>query len=184
MALAEKLMTAEELLRLSRSRRDKRYELIQGVLITMSPPGTVHGSFSSRLDNHLRTFVEAHKLGEVLVETGFRLAEDPDTVLAPDVSFIAAARISPQGLPDGYFPGAPDLAIEIVSPGDLDEEIQEKVSLYLQAGARLVWVVRPKRRTVTAHHPDGTARTFSAKDTLPGEDVLPNFALLLSELFA
>lgn len=184
MLAGEKLMTAEELLRLPRPRSGERYELVKGVLITMSPPGVVHGSFASRFAARLQPFAANQKLGEVLVETGFRLEEDPDTVLAPDVSFISAARLPSKGLPEGYFPGAPDLAIEIVSPGDLDEEVQEKVAAYLQAGARLVWVLRPKRRTVTAHHPDGTARSLGASDTLSGEDVLPGFSLPLRELFA
>jgi Uma2 family endonuclease len=119
-----------------------------------------------------------------LVETGFRLTTDPDTVLAPDVSFISSARIPATGLPEGYFPGAPDLAIEIVSPGDLDEEVQAKVAAYLQSGSKLVWVLRPKRRTVTVHHPDGTARTLGVNDTLSGESLLPDFSLPLRELFS
>jgi Uma2 family endonuclease len=88
------------------------------------------------------------------------------------------------GLPEGYFPGAPDLAVEIASPGDLDQEVQEKVAAYLRAGSRLVWIVRPRLRTVTIHYPDGTARTLSVEGTLSGEAVLPDFALPLRELFA
>lgn len=184
MLVEEKLMTAEELLRLPRPPTGERYELVKGALITMSPPGAVHGRFATLLASFLQSFARTRRLGEVLVETGFRLATDPDTVLAPDVSFISSARIPATGLPEGYFPGAPDLAIEIVSPGDLDEEVQAKVAAYLQSGSKLVWVLRPKRRTVTVHHPDGTARTLGVNDTLSGESLLPDFSLPLRELFS
>jgi len=184
MLVEDKLMTAEELLRLPAPGTGERYELVKGVLVTMSPPGVVHGSFASRLASRLRPFADSHALGEVLVETGFRLERDPDTVLAPDVSFVFADRIPSAGLPEGYFPGAPDLAVEIVSPGDLDEEVQAKVDAYLQAGSKLVWVLRPKRRTVTVHHPDGTARSLGVTAALSGEEVLPDFALPLRELFS
>jgi len=185
MLTREKLLTAEDLARMPDSQSGEQYELAGGELIVMPPPGAFHGRFASRLDSRLRPFVEARALGEVFVETGYLLRRDPDTVRAPDVSFVAAARIPTGGLPEeGFFPGAPDLAVEIVSPGDLDAEIQGKVDDYLEFGTRLVWVVRPKQRTVTASHPDGTARRLGMGDSLLGEDLLPGFIFPLSDLFA
>ena len=185
MLTTEKLLTAEDFARMPDSQSGEQYELARGELIVMPPPGVFHGRFASRLDSRLRPFVEAHALGEVFVETGYLLRRDPDTVRAPDVSFVAAARIPAGGLPEeGFFPGALDLAVEIVSPGDLDAEIQGKVDDYLEFGTRLVWVVRPTQRTVMVYHPDGTARRISLGNTLSGEDVLPDFSLALSELFA
>jgi Uma2 family endonuclease len=181
MLTAEKLVTADELLAMPNS---KHLLLVKGVLRKMSPVGWTHGKHASRIDTELRRFVEANDLGEVGVEIGFRLSSDPDTVLAPDVAFVAKARIPAEAELSGYFPGAPDIAVEVISPGETDEEVQEKVALYLQAGARQVWAVRPKRRTVTVHYPDGTARTLTEAMTLSGEDVLPGFGLALSELFA
>ncbi len=185
MLTTEKLLTAEDLAGMPEPPTGEQYELARGELLVMPPPGVFHGRFASRLDNRLRPFVEARALGEVFVETGYLLRHDPDTVRAPDVSFVAVARIPAGGLPEeGFFPGAPDLAVEIVSPGDLDAEVQGKVDDYLEFGTQLVWVVRPKQRTVTVYHPDGTARRLGQGDTLSGEDLLPGFALPLSDLFA
>jgi Uma2 family endonuclease len=184
MLIGEKQMTAEELFRLPKLPTGEDYELVKGVLLIIFPPGVVHGNLASRLAAKLQTFVEARQLGETFVETGFRLEGDPDTVLAPDVSFVSATRIPQSGLPEGFFPGAPDLAVEIVSPNHLDEAVQAKVAAYLQAGSRLVWVVRPKRRTITVHRPDGTARTLSQKDNLSGDEVLPGLSLSLHGLFS
>ncbi len=119
-----------------------------------------------------------------MVESGFLLASQPDTVRGPDISFAAAERVPSEGLPEGFFPGAPDLAVEIVSPGDTDVEVQDKVMDYLTHGTRRVWVVRPRQQTVTVHRPDGTARLLQGKDVLDGEDVVPGFTFLLQELFA
>jgi Uma2 family endonuclease len=182
MLVGEKLVTAEDLARMPEARR---FELVKGELVEMSPPGIHHGRFASWLNSRLRAFVESHALGEVFVEAGFRLERHPDTVRGPDISFLTAARIAREGLPEeGFFPGAPDLAVEIVSPGDLDAEVQGKVKDYLDHGARVVWVIRPKLRTVTVHLPDGTSRVLKVGDTLTSEDLLPGFSLPLGELFA
>lgn len=176
------LFTAEDLWQLPEGGR--WYELVKGELIEMTPPGSMHGKVALRLARHLQAHVDAYQLGEVMVESGFRLESEPDTVRGPDVSFIAADRVPPEGLPDGFFPGAPDLAVEVVSPGDTNAEIQDRVMDYLTHGTRLVWVVRPRRRTVTVHSPDGTACVLSEADVLDGEDVVPGFTLFLQELFA
>lgn len=176
------LLTAEDLWQMGEEGR--YYELVRGELIEMTPPGSLHGKIALRLGRYLQAHVEAHRLGEVMVESGYWLERDPDTVRGPDVSFTAASRVPPEGLPEGFFLGPPDLAVEVVSPGDSDAEVQDKVMNYLASGTCLVWVVRPRQRTVTVYHPDGYARVLRETETLEGEEVVPGFALPLRELFA
>lgn len=173
-------MTADELVTLPDD--DMRHELVRGVHRVIPPPGARHGLVAARLAELLRQ--SAGPLGVVLVETGFVLSRDPDTVRAPDVAFVRAARIPPAGVPDGYIEGAPDLAVEIVSPSDTLYEVEEKVAEFLAAGARLVWVVNPRRRTVTAHAPGAGPVVAGEGDTLGGGDVLPGFGHRVAELTA
>lgn len=184
----EKLYTAEDLWELShRPENDsKRFELSEGILIEMSPAGGKHGGIALDLGSFVRSHVKEHNLGyTTAAETGYILFKNPngkDTVRAPDVGFVAAARL-PEGLPDGYIPFAPDLAIEVVSPGDSADEIEEKVNEYLRYGTRLVWVFYPKTKTVVAHTPTSMKR-LDINGTLDGGDVLPGFRLAVREVFA
>ncbi len=125
-----------------------------------------------------------HAPGLVGPEIGFVLAVAPDTLLAPDVSYTREDWLPPESARGRFLRLAPDLAVEVLSPTDTAAEIAEKVSLYLEAGTRLVWVVDPRRRTVAVHTPDRVARTLVVGDTLDGGDVLPGFVLPLAELFA
>ena len=178
----KQLVTAEELWQLSGG--GKNYELIRGELIEVTPPGGVHGNIAIRLGSLLQNFADTHQLGKVMVETGFRLTSQPDTVRGPDISFLSAAKIPTTGLPDGYISGPPDLAVEIVSAGDTASEIQDKVQDYLTYGAQLVWVVYPQQRIVIVHYPDGAARTLRETDTLAGETVLPGFTCRVGDIFS
>ncbi len=178
----DRLYTAEELSALS-VENVHRYELKKGKLTMMSPAGSEHGKIAMRLSIRLGVFIEEHDLGTLFAaETGFKLAENPDTVLAPDTSFVSKARM-PHYPPRGYFPGAPDLAVEVVSPHDRAPDVQDKVQEWLRHGALLVWVVEPKTRTVTVYRPDGSATVLQVTDTLTGETVLPGFEYALSRLF-
>jgi Uma2 family endonuclease len=170
-----------------------RYFLLEGELYEMPPTGWLHGDSTHQLDRHVGNHVAANKLGRVTgAETGFILYKNPDpdgkdTVLAPDVAFIAAARV-PTELPDGYVPFAPDLAVEVVSPGNAKEEISMKIEAYLRYGTRLVWIVYPKQQKIHVYRPNAATGEASLKflyldDTLDGEDVLPGFKLPLRELF-
>jgi Uma2 family endonuclease len=179
MQVKEELLTADDLLVLSRE--GQRWELVRGVLVEMTPTGDIHGVVTMWLGHLLLAYVDEHDLGEVTAaETGFRLATDPDTVRAPDVGVILKERLVP--LTGGYYPLAPDLAVEVVSPGDSASLIHDKVRDYLQAGTRLVWIVYPSSRTVAVHTAQG-AETFSGDDVLSGELVLPGFSLAVSEVF-
>lgn len=186
MALQQKVFTANDLWHMQ-SKPDHRYELIEGELIKMSPTGEEHGDIVSELNMLVRMFVKAHDLGRVTAaETGYVLWRNPDgkdTVLAPDVGFIAKHRMSPT--PNRRFvEGAPDLAIEVLSPSDKPKTMEMKARLYLKYGARLVWNFNLKTKTVTQHRPGlDTPAVFGVGDVLDGGDVLPGFTLALNEIF-
>ena len=182
-------MTADELLRMPRD--GWRYELVDGVLVRMPPPGYKHGQIVGRLARRLGIYADVHGLGEVLgAETGFLLSRPGqlDTVLAPDVAFIRSEHIPPSNAPDleKYLRLAPDLVSEIASPDQYRPEMTAKAHVYLDAGVRLVWIVWPAGRTVDVWRPGGSvpSATLSVSDALDGLDVLPGFSFPLTELFA
>ena len=169
-------MTAEDLLALPGG-RGERHELIRGELHTMPPAGGEHGRVHVRIGARLLPYVLEHSLGEVFgAETGFRVERDPDTIRAPDTAFLRTERWREQRRPDAFIEGPPDLAVEVVSPGDTSEEVQEKALFWLDAGTRLVWVVHPRRRTITVYWPDHRSEILRPDDMLDGGDVLPGFS--------
>ncbi len=177
----DRLMTAEDLLKLPDD--GKHYELVRGMLICMSPSSIRPSSISGRVMVRVGSFVDQHHLGEYgTAEGGFKLASNPDTVRAPDVWFIRAERIPPDGLPEGFFPGAPDLAVEVLSPSDRPLEVMEKVRDYLDAGTRLVWVIDPEPGASAVFRADGSVTFLSDDGVLDGEDVLPGFSLPLRDV--
>jgi len=175
--------TAEELFRLPDD--GFRYELVEGELIQMTLRGAQRGELASLTAYRLRNFVDPRGLGSVSgAKTGFLIRRDPDTVRAPDAAFIRKERVPPGGAPKGYWPFAPDLAVEVVSPNDPASPLLRKVREYLGAGTRLVWVIDPEVRAVTVYKSPRVARVLEAGDVLTGEPVLPGFRLPLAELFA
>jgi len=188
MAVQEKWINAEEFWEIAHlpENADKHMELIEGVIYEMPPAGEEHGNDAGNFFGFIWTYVRANDLGRVTAaETGYIVYTDAngkDTILAPDVGFIAKARAST--LPSRKYAGlAPDLAVEMVSPNDKAEEIHAKVNKYLQYGTRLVWVAYPETQTVVVHTASG-AQTLSETDTLEGGDVLPGFKLLIREIFS
>jgi len=171
--MAPALMTAEELLHTSIP--DKQVDLVRGVLVVREPPGLRHGRVAVALAAQLVAHVRAHDLGQVYVEAGFTLARDPDTVRGPDVAFISRARL-PEPEPVGYPDLAPDLVVEIVSPGDRPGQVLATVADWLDAGTRLVWIIDPERHLARIYRHDGTEQIVSADQSLDGEDVVPGFA--------
>jgi len=174
------LMTAEELFQLPDD--DCKYELAEGELIRMPLTGAEHGVVAMNVGSLLKSYVKAHNLGVVsAAETGFILKRNPDTVRAPDAAFIAKARIPAEGIPRTYWPFAPDLAVEVVSPNDRFDEVQEKVAEYFLAGVRLVWIMLPKTRTVLVYRSFHDVRSLGVNDKLNGEDVIPGFTCQVAE---
>src|SRR3954470_20928308 len=175
-------ITAEQLWRMPRD--EQRYELVRGELHTMAPSGFEHGSVIVRLTVLLAKHVQKRKLGVVVgAETGFVLTKEPDTVRAADIAFVRAARIPGGALPKKFWIGAPDLAVEVLSPADRPREVKRKVQDYIASSAAMVWVVNPKNRTVTVHRPMVEPRTLRSGDTLDGGEVVPWFKCKVSEIF-
>jgi Uma2 family endonuclease len=173
------LVTAEELWYLAGR---TRCELVRGVVKPMSPTSGPHGKTENRVAHRITSFVDENPLGEVYVgETGFLIARDPDTVRGADVAFLSQERAA-QVPERGYVPFAPDLAVEVVSPDDRWSEVREKVDEWLVAGSRLVWVFDPQRSSVDVFSPHGH-QSLKESDTLTGEDVLPGFAIRVTEFF-
>src|SRR5262249_40022842 len=129
--------------------------------------------------------VEENRLGVVLTsETGFLLSERPDSVRAPDAAFLSAARLeSTPFAEDKYFPGAPDLAVEVLSPSDTDSEVQAKVKDWLQAGAHLVLVADPKKRYIAVHRPGAEPEVFGPGESVDASAVVPGWHLAVAEVF-
>jgi Uma2 family endonuclease len=171
------LMTAEELMNLDDD--SHRHELIKGELLTMPPPKCEHGRVTANLLIILGQHVKAHRLGGVVAESGYHLESDPDTVLGPDVSFVSKDR---EMYPDGYYPGPPDLAVEVLSPGDRRGYVERKLALWLETGTRSVWLVNPRRRTVEVISSLSDRRTLHETDELV-DDTVPGFRVAVSEIF-
>lgn len=179
-----RLVTADELWAMPGD--GERYELVEGSLRARPLAGAVHGVLSIRLLCAVSGHVGEHELGIVFGGgTGFRISRDPDTVRAPDLAFVRCERVPSEGVPEGYWPGVPDLAVEIVSPVETLVDLEEKVSGWLDAGTRQVWVVNPRRRTLTVHRAEATNAplVLDRGDVLEGADVLPGFRLDLDDLF-
>ena len=183
MAVAQKHMTADELIRLPMG-RGERYELVCGGLRIMSPAGFEHGDVAMNLGERLKAYVRKKRLGKVpAAETGYKLRRNPDTVRAPDVSFVSKARAEKAGKVTGYFPGAPDLAVEVVSPDDKAEEVQEKVREYFKYGTRLVWVIYPRTQEVEVWSSARKSVILSSGDKLNGAEIVPGFTCPIEDLF-
>ncbi|MGB8510554.1 MAG: Uma2 family endonuclease [Pyrinomonadaceae bacterium] len=187
MSTTTHLTTADELLLMSQVKEgdDQRSELVRGELRAMSPTGGTHGLISLWLGAMILQHVTAHKLGRAFgAETGFLVERDPDTVLGADIAFVSRARMKTIENIEKYIPFAPDLAVEVLSPGNTTLKMDEKVALYFAAGARAVWVVNPKRKTVSIYASPLDSRIVGIGETFDAGEVLPGFKLDLAEMFA
>ena len=183
MTINAKLMTADELFRLPND--GMRRELVRGELRTMPPGGMEQGEQSAEFVFSLKLHVRSNKLGRVFTnEPGFVLTTGPDTVRSPDVAFIRRERIEQTGVPRGYYRGgAPDLAVEVISPNDLYTEVDEKVTEWLAHGTTVVFVVNPRRKVVAVHRAGQAVVILGVEDTLTAEDVVPGWSLVVRDLF-
>ncbi len=179
MTTRERLYTVEDLEKLPDD--DKRYELDQGVLIEMPPPKREHGLVFAELLALIHNHVRANDLGQVVGETGYQLSENPDTVRAPDIAFTAKARVTPRT--GEYDRTAPDLAVEIASPGNTADELNQKVVQYFEAGVRQVWVLYPRTRLIYVYTSARRVTILGEEDTLSSGDVLPGFTVTVRDIF-
>ena len=174
------ISTAEQLLNASGL---GRCELIRGELRMMNAAGGEHGRIAARLGCLLGSFVMTHQLGSIYAaETGFFLSRDPDTVRAPDFAFIRAENEVP--MRSGFVPSAPDLAVEVLSPGDRPGYVREKIAEWLESGALAVWIVDPRKRNVTIHQTGQAERVIKENEILRDDAMFPGFELSVRELFA
>lgn len=174
----DRLITGEEL-----ARMPGYYELINGKLITMSPTGELHGSVALAIAAELRTFVHSQQLGRVSVgEVGMYLTRNPDTVRAADALYISNERYAQRG-DEAYLAIAPELVIEVLSPGDAWSDVMQKIRDYLTFGVVVVWVVDPKNRTIHAYRSLTNVQVFTEQDDLEATDLLPGFRVPVTTIF-
>ena len=177
-----RVMTAEELWRLPDD--GYRHELYWGELRRTMPSGGEASHIGVRFGARLLVFVEEQDLGFVTgADGGYLLARDPDVVLAPDAAFVRADRVPPPEERTGFLAVPPDLAVEVVSPGDSAPEVAAKVAVYHRLGVRLVWVADPGPRTVAVHSAGGAPHVLREGDVLDGGDVLPGFRWPVADIF-
>ena len=181
MSATVKPMTAEDLLRMPDD--GFCYELVRGELRKMTPAGQRHGRIAAIITGSLIQHVSANKLGVVYAaETGFQL--DPNHVRAPDVAFVRRERAEGVGDVEGFWPGAPDLAVEVLSPGDTYGEVEEKVMDWLEAGTPIVIVVNPRKRAVTVYRSLTAIVILTENEMIESQDIVPGWSLKVSALFA
>lgn len=171
-------LTAEEFFALPL----ERGELVDGEVREEMPPKPEHGRIALRIGYHLMRWLEETGRGVAGVEGGFVLRRDPDRVRSPDVWFLSHERLK-EVTREGFYEGAPDLAVEVVSPGEEAEELLAKVLDYLEAGAKAVWLVYPELQAVEVYERGGAGRLLRAHEALEGGEALPGFRLPLEALF-
>jgi Uma2 family endonuclease len=160
-----------------------RAELVKGEVMRISPTGYAHGLIESQIAHLLRVFVMEHHLGRILTgEVGIYTQRDPDSVRAADVAYISNERFA-QVTSRGYLDIAPELIVEIISPGDRWTHIEDKLDEYFAIDVRLVWLVNPQKREVFVYHTPTDVTRLSADEKLSGEDVLPEFEVAVAEFF-
>jgi len=172
----EKLLTAEEFAEIAARGDVGRCELVEGRLLPLSGAKPRHGRIAGRVFRYIDRHVEKHHLGVVYAaETGYVVARNPDTIKCPDVSFVRAERVALHD-EDEYFE-APDLAVEVLSPSNRPSDVERKVAMWLHAGARSVWVVKPGARSVSIIRDDGSRAEIGPNDALRDDALLPGFTL-------
>lgn len=182
MSTTVQLVTADELFLMPRD--GFRRELVKGELRKLSPAGFEHGAIVVNMTLLLGQHVKANSLGVCCgAETGFKIASDPDTVRAPDLAFVNRGRIPESGITKKFWQGAPDLAVEVLSPGDTVYEVEEKVQQWLGAGTKAVWVLNPNRRGVSVYRSMTDVTVLTESDELEGGDVVPGFRCKVADFF-
>jgi Uma2 family endonuclease len=179
----KQLVTAEELWDMP-DVPGKRFELVDGEVVEVPGAGAIHGLILFALAQLLQEFVRKHDLGLVMPDgVAYVLRRAPDQVRVPDVSYVAWDRVPEEGAPEGFWEGAPTLAVEVVSPHDRADDIHERVQDYLVAGSAQVWVLWPRQSSITVHRGDGSIRNLRPDEILNGHETLPGFSVRVGNLF-
>lgn len=180
MKVQDTLITVEEFEKLYINRP---YELLEGKVLKVSPTALSHGDVANLIGYYLRHFLITHGIGGTVVaaETGFKLSEI--TLRAPDAAYVSAAKLAQVKNREKFLPFAPDLAVEVVSPGDRKSTVQKKIDLYKQANVPLIWIVYTSKPRVVVYAANTEPRTVSLKETLDGGEVLPGLQLKIADLF-
>lgn len=182
MATKSGLVTAQDLWDMPND--GYRYELVRGELVKMAPAGAEHGDLGMAIGASLYNHAGANGLGKVYnADTGFLIGTDPDHVRSPDVAFVRQDRVTEAGRVTGYFPGAPDLAIEVISPNDRYTEVEEKVEDWLDAGAAMVILLNPRNRTAILRQDGQAPVILTAQDILDGGEVVPGWKMPVGQIF-
>ncbi|MCY4064160.1 MAG: Uma2 family endonuclease [Chloroflexi bacterium] len=188
MEVQKRLYTVDDVLALQGwdGTRDRKYELIDGELIEMSPANLLHQWLAFEIAGEIRDYLKQHDIGYGGVEGGFSPPHDVHNLYAPDVAFVSKARM-PEPIPQTFAGFMPDLAVEIASPSNSKRELHDKAEFYLSNGTELVWILYPdsKSAEVCRLVEDGqlAIQTVKSGGKLYGEDVLPGFELELRQLF-
>lgn len=176
-------MSADELLR--RPADGCRHELVRGELRNLSPAGGRHGEIALEIAASIHAFVRANSLGRTFAaETGFRIGSNPDTVRAPDFAFVRRDRSSRAGPTEGFIDGAPDLAVEVLSPSDSHGAVDERVEAWLAAGTAVVVIVDPAAQRVVARRRGAPSQRLERHESLTISELLPGWSMALTALFA
>ena len=178
-----KLITAEEFAMMPDC-DDARLELVNGEVIELPPsPMPSHGMSQFNAGMALGVFAFPRRLGVVFTEAGFLISRNPDTVRIPDVAFVSADKLPGERPPDGYFPFAPDIAVEVMTRSDSPSAARARARMWLDAGSSLVWLMFTASRTVEVYRPNGEVETLGEDDILDAAPVLDGFSAKVSEFF-
>jgi Uma2 family endonuclease len=163
---------------------DVKAELVRGELRVTPPPGGPHGRAATNLVCLLHSHLKGRAIGSVFADgVGYELLPLPRTVRSPDASFLREGRLPAGGIGPGFLKLAPDLAIEVLSPGESASDLEEKLDDYRACGTSLIWVVDPVRRTVMVVASDSPVAWLREGDILDAGNVIPGFACHVSEIF-
>ena len=163
---------------------DGRYELVEGRVVELAPARRRHGRTASNVSAAFHNYCRRTGAGWAEVEVGYRVRTGPDTVRGPDVSLVLSSEPQDEEQDSGFVVGAPDIAVEVVSPSNTPPEMERKVAEYLAAGSQRVWVAYPSNKTVQVHHTNGAIQTYTGEDVITDEELIPGFSLPLSEIFS
>ena len=181
MTTSKTLLTADDFYEFC-CQNDGRYELVDGRVVELVPARRIHGRTALNIGAAFHGYCRLTSVGWSEVEVGYQVRSGPDTVRGPDVSLVLGETQDTEQ-ERGFVPGAPDIAVEVVSPSNTAAEMERKVAEYLAAGSQRVWVTHTSSRSVVVYHADGTTITYTSNDVITDEELLPGFSLPLTDIF-